>query len=42
MIRAIVIGLGNMGLSHALALHAAEEVEVVALVNRSPRTLPKE
>ena len=29
MIRAIVIGLGNMGLSHALALHAAEEVEVV-------------
>ena len=42
MIRAIVIGLGNMGLSHALALHAADEVEVVALVNRSPRTLPNE
>ena len=42
MIRAIVIGLGNMGLSHALALHAANGVEIVALVNRSPRTLPDE
>ena len=42
MIRAIVIGLGNMGLSHALALHAADGVEIVALVNRSPRALPEE
>jgi len=40
MIRAIVIGLGNMGLSHALALHAADGVEIAALVNRSPRALP--
>jgi len=40
MIRAIVIGLGNMGQSHALALHAAEGVEIAALVNRSPRKLP--
>lgn len=40
MIRAIVIGLGNMGQSHALALHAADGVDLVALVNRSPRALP--
>ena len=40
MIRAIVIGLGNMGLSHALAIHAADGVEIAALVNRSPRALP--
>jgi predicted dehydrogenase len=42
MIRAIVIGLGNMGQSHALALHAAKGVEIVALVNRSSRDLPAE
>jgi predicted dehydrogenase len=42
MIRAIVIGIGNMGLSHAMALHKAQGVEIVALVNRSSRTLPEE
>lgn len=41
MIRAVVIGMGNMGQSHALALHAAPGVEIVGLVNRSPVTLPE-
>jgi predicted dehydrogenase len=40
MIRAIVIGLGNMGQSHALALHGLDGVQIVGLVNRSPRALP--
>ena len=40
MIRAVVIGLGNMGLSHALALQAHPNVEILALVNRSPVDLP--
>ncbi|MEO9823952.1 MAG: Gfo/Idh/MocA family oxidoreductase [Paracoccaceae bacterium] len=40
MIRAVVAGLGNMGRSHALALHNHPEVELVGLVNRSPVDLP--
>ena len=42
MIRALVVGLGNMGLSHALALHKHPGVEIVGLVNRSGRNLPSE
>ena len=42
MIRAVVIGMGNMGKSHALALHKHEGVEIVALANRSPCSLPEE
>ncbi|MEL7179749.1 MAG: Gfo/Idh/MocA family oxidoreductase [Pseudomonadota bacterium] len=42
MIRAVVAGLGNMGKSHALALHAHPEVEVVGLINRSDVDLPEE
>lgn len=41
MIRAVVVGLGNMGLSHALALHAHPDVEIVGLVNRSDIDLPE-
>lgn len=39
MIRVLIVGLGNMGQSHGLALHAREGVEIVALVNRSVRAL---
>lgn len=42
MIRALVIGLGNMGQSHALALHKLDGVEIIGLVNRSKRPLPEE
>jgi predicted dehydrogenase len=42
MIRAVIAGLGNMGRSHALALHDHPEVEVVGLVNRSAVDLPSE
>lgn len=38
--RVLVAGLGNMGRSHALALHAHPEAEIVALVNRSAVDLP--
>ena len=41
MIRAAVIGLGNMGLSHAIALHNNPDVELVALFNRSDVDLPE-
>jgi predicted dehydrogenase len=41
MIRAIVAGLGNMGRSHALALHGHPGVELVGVVNRSPVDLPE-
>ncbi len=37
--RVLVIGLGNMGRSHALA-HVAAGSEIVGLVNRSPLDLP--
>ena len=42
MIRVLVAGLGNMGLSHALAYHNNPEYEVVGLVNRSAVKLPQE
>ena len=42
MIRAVIAGLGNMGVSHALALHKHPGVEIVGLVNRSPVDLPDE
>ncbi|MGR3676794.1 MAG: Gfo/Idh/MocA family protein [Paracoccaceae bacterium] len=38
MIRVLIAGLGNMGLSHALAHHAHPDAEVVGLVNRSGAT----
>jgi predicted dehydrogenase len=40
MTRTLIVGLGNMGRSHALAHHAAAGSEIVGLVNRSPRDLP--
>lgn len=42
MIRAVIAGLGNMGLSHALALHSLPGVEIISLINRSPVELPEE
>jgi len=41
-VRTIVIGLGQMGLSHARAYHADPGFELVGLVNRSPVALPEE
>ncbi len=38
--RILIIGLGNMGQSHALAYHADPHSQVIGLVNRSPRDLP--
>ncbi|WIY26064.1 Gfo/Idh/MocA family protein [Parasedimentitalea psychrophila] len=35
MIRVLIAGLGNMGLSHALAHHHHPEAQIVGLVNRS-------
>jgi len=40
-IRTLVVGLGNMGLSHALACHADPAFQIVGLVNRSTPDLPK-
>jgi predicted dehydrogenase len=40
--RVLIAGLGNMGMSHALAHHHHPEAEIVALVNRSPVPLPEE
>jgi len=40
MIRVLVAGLGNMGLSHALAYHHNPGFEIVGLVNRSKVNLP--
>ncbi|SDE23267.1 Predicted dehydrogenase [Paracoccus isoporae] len=40
MIRVLVAGLGNMGLSHALAYHHNPDFEIVGLVNRSTPKLP--
>lgn len=38
-----VIGVGQMGISHALAYHHNPDFEIVALVNRSPiKALPEE
>jgi predicted dehydrogenase len=39
-IRVLVVGLGNMGLSHALAYHSNDGFEIAALVNRSKVDLP--
>jgi len=36
MPRVLIIGLGNMGRSHALAHHHNPDAEIVGLVNRSP------
>ncbi|MCO6382489.1 Gfo/Idh/MocA family protein [Oceanicola sp. 502str15] len=41
MTRVLIVGLGNMGQSHALAHHANPESEIIGLVNRSPRELPE-
>ncbi|PRX29408.1 Predicted dehydrogenase [Meinhardsimonia xiamenensis] len=41
MIRVLVAGLGNMGMSHALAHHRHPDAEIVGLVNRSPVALPE-
>ena len=40
MTRVLIAGLGNMGLSHALAHHSHPEAEIVGLVNRSDVELP--
>ncbi len=42
MIRVLVAGLGNMGLSHALAYHHNPGFEIAGLVNRSKVDLPTE
>ena len=42
MIRIAVVGLGQMGLSHALAYHHNPAFEITALANRSPVDLPPE
>jgi len=41
-LRTLVIGLGQMGLSHALAYHRNPGFEIVGLVNRSAVELPDE
>ena len=40
-IRVLVVGLGNMGLSHALAYHHNDGFEIIGLVNRSKPDLPE-
>ncbi|MES0884266.1 Gfo/Idh/MocA family protein [Roseibium sp. SCP14] len=42
MKRVLIVGLGNMGISHALAYHKLPSAQVVGLVNRSPASLPSE
>lgn len=42
MTRVIVAGLGNMGMSHALAHHHHPDAEIIGLVNRSPVDLRPE
>ena len=42
MTKTLIVGLGNMGGSHALAHHANPGSEIVGLVNRSARDLPEE
>ncbi|MER8942811.1 Gfo/Idh/MocA family oxidoreductase [Mesorhizobium sp. M0915] len=41
-LRTFVIGLGQMGMSHALSYHRNPGFEIVGLSNRSPVTLPAE
>lgn len=40
MTRILIAGLGNMGISHALAYHHLPDAEIVGLVNRSVVALP--
>ena len=40
MTRVLIAGLGNMGLSHALAHYKLAQSQIVGLVNRSPVDLP--
>lgn len=40
-VRTLVVGLGNMGLSHAKAYHANPGFEIVGLANRSKVALPE-
>ncbi len=42
MTRVLIAGLGNMGISHALAHHKNNSSEIVGLVNRSNINLPAE
>lgn len=42
MTRVLIVGLGNMGLSHALAHHMHPDAQIVGLVNRSDVDLPRE
>lgn len=42
MTRVLIAGLGNMGMSHALAHHKLKDSEIVGLVNRSNVSLPPE
>ncbi len=42
MNRVLIAGLGQMGISHALAHHKLQQSEIVGLVNRSPVELPAE
>ena len=41
MTKTLIVGLGNMGVSHALAHHGNAGSQIVGLVNRSPRDLPE-
>jgi predicted dehydrogenase len=41
-LRTIVVGLGQMGRSHALAYHRNPGFEIIGLINRSPGALPEE
>ena len=42
ILRTLVVGLGQMGVSHALAYHKLQGFEIVGLVNRSDVELPEE
>ncbi|GGX67692.1 oxidoreductase [Tateyamaria omphalii] len=42
MMRVLIVGLGNMGLSHALAHHHHPDAQITGLVNRSDVALPQE
>lgn len=42
MLKVLIVGLGSMGLSHALAHHKLEGSQITGLVNRSARPLPEE
>lgn len=41
-LRTLIIGLGTMGRSHALAYHNHPDTEIVGLINRSEVVLPEE